>query len=81
METTIKVCEESRDLIAILKQFNIAYDMFGEYMEKYYGKDRGASCEFGTDFYSKWCSVTSIVEDCLTKTMICNLRETHFSTI
>lgn len=81
METTVKVCEQSQELIAILQKFNECYDMFCAYMDKHYGENRGRSCSFEEDFYDKWCDVTSIVDDCLCKSMIGELRETRFASI
>lgn len=80
METTIKVSEESADLIAILKQFNIAYDMFVEYLDKHYGKKRGKD-ENEERFYDTWCDVTSVVEKYLSQAMFWELRESHFTSI
>lgn len=80
METTVKVCEESAALIAILRQFNVAYDMFGEYMDKYYGKNRSKNEDEGK-FYDTWCDVTGVVEKLLSQTMFWELRETNFSSI
>lgn len=81
METTVKVCEQSQELIAVLKKFNEAYDMFYAYMDKQYGKDRGTEFSFEEDFYNRWCDVTSIVDDCLCKAMIWELRESKFESI
>lgn len=81
MESTVKVSEESKDLIVILKTLNEAYDAFGEYIDKYFGKDNTSIRPIGDDFYSKWCEVVGVVENCLSSAMIQNLRDTNFGSI
>lgn len=80
METTVKVGEQSKDLIEILKQFNIAYNMFMMYMNRYYG-EKHQERKSEDEFYDKWCEVTSVVEDHLCKAMLWELRETDFTSI
>ena len=80
METMIKVCEQSQDLLEILRQFDKAYNMFVEHMDKYYGENRGSN-ELEDKFYDRWCHVTSVVEEYLWSSMIYALRETHFTSI
>ncbi len=80
METTIEVGEQSRDLIDILKQFNVAYEMFQTYMEKHYGPHHGYK-EDDTRFYDAWCGVTHVVEDILCQVMLWELRDSHFTSI
>lgn len=55
--------------------------MFVDYLDKHHGKDRGTGLSFEEDFYNKWCDVTSIVDDCLCKAMIWELRESKFESI
>lgn len=81
METTVKVCEQSQELIAILKKHNETYNMFVDYLDKHYGKNRGTELSFEEDFYDKWCGMTSVVEDCLGKIMIGELRDSDFKSI
>ncbi len=80
METTIKVGEQSRDLIDILQQLNVAYDMFKSYLDKHYGLQRGYN-EGETKFYNAWCDVTHIVERFLCEEMLWELRESKFTSI
>lgn len=81
METTIKVGEQSRDLIDILEQFNIGYDMFQTYMEKYYTDAERLEMKVDEDFYHSWCKMINVVEDHLSKIMIYELTESHFTSI
>lgn len=81
MESTVKVSEESKDLIEILKVFNKAYNMFFEYGEKYYGRENKGYAEESDHFCSKWCDVTNVVEKFLANAMIAELRETNFTSI
>ena len=81
METTVKVGEESKDLIAILKTLDEAYNAFDKYIDKYFGKDNTSIRSTEDDFYSKWCGVKGVVEDCLSQAMIQNLRDSNFGSI
>ena len=81
METTVKVCESSMELIAILRQFNIAYEMFQTYIEKHYGGAKGPHEKAENEFYDRWCDVTSVVEKFLCDSMLYELRETKFTSI
>lgn len=81
METTVRVCSQSKDLIEILKLFDKAYAMVSDYMDKYYGEKRGVESPFENDFYNRWCEVTSVVDSELTRSMLWELRESHFSSI
>ena len=77
----INVGESSQELIAILKQFNVAYNLFVAYMNKHYGINRGNQCEFEEEFYDKWCDVTSVVDNLLSENMLFEMRETNFTSI
>lgn len=81
METTVKVGDESKDLISILKILNEAYDAFDKYLDKYFGKDNASIRPIENDFFNKWCDVMGVVEDCLSGVMIQNLRDTEFGSI